>query len=143
MKLKGANCLSTGLEEKVGLKLESYTFRIEKGKIRELALAIGDLKEEYLNGEAVPPTFPTVIDFWGGESSSAGILNLNMKKVLHGEQQYEYFKEIKPDEEITVQGIIEKAYTKAAMNFFVIRKDFFNEHGETVLISRSTIIERH
>ena len=135
--------MSTGLEEKVGLKLESYTFRIEKGKIKELAQAIGDLKEEYLNGDAVPPTFATVIDFWGGGSSSAELLNLNMKKVLHGEQQYEYFKEIKPDEEITVQGIIEKAYTKAAMNFFVIRKDFLNQQGETVLISRSTIIERH
>ena len=135
--------MSTGLEEKVGLKLESYTFRIEKGKIKELAQAIGDLKEEYLNGDAVPPTFATVIDFWGGGSSSAELLNLNMKKVLHGEQEYEYFKEIKPDEEITIQGIIEKAYTKAKMNFFVIRKDFLNQQGETVLISRSTIIERH
>jgi hypothetical protein len=139
----GVSELSTGLEEKVGLKLETYTFRIEKGKIKELALAIGDLKEEYLTGESVPPTFPTVIDFWGGGSSSAELLNLNMKKVLHGEQEYEYFKEIKPDEEITVQGIIEKAYTKASMNFFVIRKDYLNQQGETVLISRSTIIERH
>lgn len=135
--------LSTELEEKVGMKIESYTFRVEKGKIRELALAIGDLKEEYLNGEAVLPTFPTVIDFWGGGSSSSELLNLNMKKVLHGEQEYEYFREIIPDEEITVNGIIEKAYTKASMNFFVLRKDYLDELGETVLISRSTIIERH
>ena len=135
--------MSTELEEKVGMKIESYTFRVEKGKIRELALAIGDLKEEYLNGEAVPPTFPTVIDFWGGGSSSSELLNLNMKKVLHGEQEYEYFREIIPDEEITVHGVIEKAYTKASMNFFVLRKDYLDEQGETILISRSTIIERH
>ena len=135
--------MSTELEEKVGMKIESYTFRVEKGKIRELALAIGDLKEEYLNGEAVPPTFPTVIDFWGGDSSSSELLNLNMKKVLHGEQEYEYFREIIPDEKITVHGVIEKAYTKASMNFFVLRKDYLDEHGETILISRSTIIERH
>ena len=135
--------MSTELEEKVGMKIESYTFRVEKGKIRELALAIGDLKEEYLNGEAVPPTFPTVIDFWGGDSSSSELLNLNMKKVLHGEQEYEYYREIIPDENITVHGVIEKAYTKASMNFFVLRKDYLDEHGETILISRSTIIERH
>ncbi len=140
---KEVSYLSTELEEKVGMKIESYTFRVEKGKIRELALAIGDLKEEYLNGEAVPPTFPTVIDFWGGGSSSSELLNLNMKKVLHGEQEYEYFREIIPDEEITVHGVIEKAYTKASMNFFVLRKDYLDEQGETVLISRSTIIERH
>ena len=141
--IKGVNDLSIGLEEKVGLHLEAYTFRIEKGKIIELAQAIGDLKEEYLTGEAVPPTFPTVIDFWGGGVSTAELLNLNMKKVLHGEQEYEYFRAIQPDEEITVKGVIEKAYTKAAMNFFVIRKDYIDQQGETVLISRSTVIERH
>lgn len=135
--------MSTGLESKIGQKLDTYTFKIEKGKIKELALAIGDLKEEYLKGESVPPTFPTVIDFWGGSESSTGLLNLNMKKVLHGEQEYEYFRELKPDEVITVQGVIEKAYTKASMNFFIIRKDFLDQQGETVLISRSTVIERH
>ena len=66
-----------------------------------------------------------------------------MKKVLHGEQEYEYLGEIKPGDDISVSGEVEKAYTKAKMNFFVVRKDFVNQHGETVLISRSTIIERH
>lgn len=135
--------MSTTIEEKVGLQLETYTFRVEQGKVNELALAIGDLKEEYLNGEAIPPTFPTVIDFWGGGSSSSDVLNLNMKKVLHGEQEYEYLGEIKQGDEISVSGEIEKAYTKAKMNFFVVRKDFVNQRGETVLISRSTVIERH
>ena len=135
--------LSTAIEEKVGLQLETYTFKVEQGKVSELALAIGDLKEEYLNGERVPPTFPTVIDFWGGGSSSSDVLNLNMKKVLHGEQEYEYLGEIKQGDEISVSGEIEKAYTKAKMNFFVVRKDFVNQRGETVLISRSTVIERH
>ena len=96
-----------------------------------------------MTGERVLPTFPTVIDFWGGGSSSSDVLNLNMKKVLHGEQEYEYLGEIKQGDEISVSGEIEKAYTKAKMNFFVVRKDFVNQRGETVLISRSTVIERH
>ena len=135
--------MSAALEEKIGLKLDDYTFEVEKGKIKELALAIGDLKEEYLTGAVLPPTFATVIDFWGGGSSSSELLNLNMKKVLHGEQEYEYFGDIKPNDVIAVSGEVENAYTKAAMNFFVIKKEFVNQHGETVLISRSTIIERH
>ena len=61
--------LSSVLKEKIGMTLETYTFKVEAGKIKELALAIGDLKEEYLNGETLLPTFPTVIDFWGGGSS--------------------------------------------------------------------------
>ncbi|MFJ8246856.1 MaoC family dehydratase N-terminal domain-containing protein [Peribacillus asahii] len=135
--------MSAGLKEKIGMKLETYTFKVEKGKIKELALAIGDLREEYLNGEAILPTFPTVIDFWGGGASTSDLLGLNVKKVLHGEQEYEYLGEIKPGDEITVTGVVEKVYTKAAMNFVILKKEFVNQHGETVLISRSTVIERH
>ena len=135
--------LSTGLKEKIGMKLETYTFKVEKGKIKELALAIGDLREEYLNGEAVLPTFPTVIDFWSGGASTSDLLGLNVKKVLHGEQEYEYLGEMKPGDEITVTGVVEKVYTKAAMNFVILKKEFVNQHGEKVLISRSTVIERH
>ena len=135
--------LSTGLKEKIGMKLETYTFKVEKGKIKELALAIGDLREEYLNGEAILPTFPTVIDFWGGGASTSDLLGLNVKKVLHGEQEYEYLGEMKPGDEITVTGVVEKVYTKAAMNFVILKKEFVNQNGETVLISRSTVIERH
>lgn len=135
--------MSTTLEEKIGMKLEAYTFRIEKGKIRELALAIGDLQEEYLTGERILPTFPTVIDFWGGGASASDLLGLNVKKVLHGEQEYEYIGEIKPGDEITVSGVVENAYTKSAMNFVILKKEFVNQNGELVLISRSTVIERH
>ena len=140
---KGVRILNTTLEEKIGMKLESYTFKVEKGKIKELALAIGDLQEDYLNGERILPTFPTVIDFWGGGASTSELLGLNVKKVLHGEQEYEYLGEIKPDDEITVSGVVENAYTKAAMNFVILKKEFVNQKGELVLISRSTVIERH
>ena len=82
--------MSKVIEDKKGLKLKPYTFTVEKAKIKELALAIGDLKEEYLNGDTILPTFPTVIDFWGGGASTSELLGLNVKKVLHGEQEYEY-----------------------------------------------------
>jgi len=135
--------MSNVIKEKKGLELEPYTFTVEKAKIRELALAIGDIKEEYLNGEVTLPTFPTVIDFWGGEGSTSDLLGLNVKKVLHGEQEYEYLGEIKAGDELTVTGIVENVYVKAGMNFFVIKKEFVNQNGDTVLISRSTVIERH
>lgn len=131
------------LQEKIGITLENYMFKVESGKIREFALAIGDLKDEYLNGEKILPTFPTVIDFWDGGKSTTELLGLNMKKVLHGEQEYEYLIEIKPGDLITVQSVLENAFTKASMDFFVVKREYFNEKGEKVLISRSTVIERH
>ncbi len=135
--------MSTFLQEKIGTTLETYTFKVESGKIRELSLAIGDLKEEYLNGEKLLPTFATVLEFWGGGKSSSELLGLNVKKVLHGEQEYEYLGEIKPGDQITVKGVVEDAYTKSSMNFVVMKKEFYKENGELVLIARSTIIERH
>ncbi|WML53433.1 MaoC family dehydratase N-terminal domain-containing protein [Neobacillus sp. PS3-12] len=131
------------LQEKIGITLENYMFKVESGKIRELALAIGDLKDEYLNGKKILPTFPTVIDFWDGGKSTMELLSLNKKKVLHGEQEYEYLIEIKPGDLITVQSVLENAFTKASMDFFVVKREYFNEKGEKVLISRSTVIERH
>ncbi|MDP4125750.1 MAG: MaoC family dehydratase N-terminal domain-containing protein [Bacillota bacterium] len=136
------NLINT-LQEKIGITLENYMFKVESGKIRELALAIGDLKDEYLNGKKILPTFPTVIDFWDGGKSTMELLGLNKKKVLHGEQEYEYLIEIKPGDLITVQSVLENAFTKASMDFFVVKREYFNEKGEKVLISRSTVIERH
>ncbi|WP_455675234.1 FAS1-like dehydratase domain-containing protein [Pradoshia sp.] len=130
------------LLEKKGLQLESYTYEVEKGKIREFAISIGDEREEYVTGTKVPPTFPTVIDFWGGGSSTADLLNLDVKRVLHGEQAYEYVGIIKPGDRITVSTTIEDIYEKASMNFVVLKKEYRNQDDQLVLISRSTVIER-
>ncbi len=130
------------LLEKKGIQLESYTFEVEKGKIREFAISIGDEREEYVTGIKVPPTFPTVIDFWGGGSSTADLLNLDVKRVLHGEQSYEYVGIIKPGDRITVSTAVEDIYEKASMNFVVLKKEYRNQDDQLVLISRSTVIER-
>lgn len=124
-------------------KIESFTYTIEKGKLKELAIALGDQKESYMNGDAVPPTFATVIEFWGGQISISAVIGLNLSKVLHGEQSYEYIGTLKAGDEITVHTMVEKVFTKAGMNFIVLKKEFLNQYGELVLIGRSTIIERH
>ncbi|WP_342511022.1 MaoC family dehydratase N-terminal domain-containing protein [Sporosarcina sp. FSL K6-1522] len=131
------------LEQIKNTKIETFTYTIEKGKIKELAIALGDQKESYLNGDAVPPTFATVIEFWGGPTSISKVLGLNLSKVLHGEQSYKYVGTLKAGDEIIVHTVVEKAFAKATMNFIELKKEFLNQHGELVLIGRSTIIERH
>lgn len=131
------------LADKIGMKLEPFTYKVEQGKNIELALAIGETNEHYFNGNVFLPTFPTVIEFWGSKTSNGVALGLNMEKVLHGEQEYEYFGKIHVGDEITVSGVVEDAYTKARMNFIVVKKVFVNQNGQIVLVARSTIIERH
>ncbi|WP_280209796.1 MaoC family dehydratase N-terminal domain-containing protein, partial [Brevibacillus sp. AY1] len=78
------------IEQKIGRKTASSTFTVELGKVKEFALALGDSHPDYQTGDAIPPTFATVIDFWSGDSSMASLLKLNMEKVLHGGQEFEY-----------------------------------------------------
>ncbi|MGG0177205.1 FAS1-like dehydratase domain-containing protein [Gottfriedia acidiceleris] len=135
--------MNNQLEVKVGLKLEPYSYRVELNKIKELAIAIGDERLEYMSGECVPPTFPTVIDFWGTSGIGLGtLLGLNISKVLHGEQAYEYKGKIQIGDTITVSGEVVDYYFKANMKFIVIKKEYINQFGELILVSRSTIIER-
>ncbi len=131
------------VESKIGIKTGTTTFTIELGKIKEFARALGDPHPCYETGDCLPPTFATVIDFWSGDTSLASSLELNMARVLHGGQEYEYRGKIWPGDVITTEGEVENAYSKAGMNFFVVKKTYRNQKGEVVLLSRSTIIERH
>lgn len=92
--------------------------------------------------ENIPPTFPTVIDYWGSPHSIFNHFGLNIEKTLHGGQEYEYFAKIRVGDDITVHGEIEDTYTKSALNFIIIKQRFINQKGETVVIGRSTIIEK-
>lgn len=131
------------IKNKIGIKTATTTFSIEPGKVKEFALALGDSNPAYEKGDSLPPTFATVIDFWSGGDSLGELLELNMEKVLHGGQDFEYVGKIKPGDVITTEGEVENAYTKAGMNFYVLKKMYYNQRGDLVLISRSNIIERH
>ena len=104
--------------------------------------ALDDSHSAEIAGESIPPTFPTVIEFWGTEKTMSKQLGLKQEKVLHGGQEYEYYSKIRPGDEITVYSHVEDVYSKGSMTFFIIKKEFVNQNGETVVVGRSTIIER-
>jgi acyl dehydratase len=142
----------------IGKEFEPFRFVVERGKIREFALAIGDDNPIYVDPEVaksegfvdvtIPPTFPTVIDMWGGPDffQLVKALELNPLKVLHGEQEYEYLGDVYPNDEITAAVKVADAKTKmgnsGGMNLFTLETVYSNQHGEVVLRARSTIVER-
>lgn len=130
-------------ENKIGKKFEEFTYRLEAGKVKELALAIGDDHPDYLTGKRLPPTIATVIDFWGGEIPYGQLLGLNLKKVLHGEQRYEYYKGFRIGEEITVSTEILDIQEKKGMDLYTVKREYRNQDDEIALIGYATIIERH
>jgi hypothetical protein len=137
--------MNMNLQDKAGIQFEPFTFEIEKGKIKEFALAIGDPNSFYQTGEALPPTFATAIEMWGGTDfiELAEKLELQIPKVLHGEQEYDYIGKIHVGDRVTGVTRVTKAISKANMDLIKLETHFKNEAGELVLISRNTVIERH
>ena len=133
-------------EDKVGFEFESFQqFRIELGKIREFALAIGDPNPAYRTGELIPPTFATAIEMWAGPDFFTIVdkLDLNLPKVLHGEQEYEYIGKMHAGDELRGSTKVIGAWSKADMYFYRLETTFINSTTEQpVLVARSTVIER-
>ncbi|MDQ0215478.1 hypothetical protein J2S13_001896 [Oikeobacillus pervagus] len=138
--------------EKAIQPILSYSFTVEKGKIKEFVQSIGDslpiyYEEEEANkagykGIPIPPTFATVVDFWGGLDFETLMkaLKLNPLKVLHGEQEYQYFAQIYAGDPLDVTAKVLKQIEKKNMRMFVIETEYARV-GEKVLVARSTIIE--
>ncbi|MBO8163479.1 MAG: MaoC family dehydratase N-terminal domain-containing protein [Brevibacillus sp.] len=143
------------ISRKIGFAFAPYTFVVERGKIREFALAIGDDNPIYHDPAAaqragyrdipVPPTFSTVMDMWAGPDFEqlTKLLELNPLQVLHGEQMYEYSGDICAGDVLTAHSRVIAAETKKAMNLLTLETVYVNGQGEQVLTAQSVIIERH
>lgn len=142
----------------IGFEFAPFSFVIERGKIREFVQAIGDdnplyvsqntAKERGYQDVPVPLTFATVVDMWGDLDffKQIEVLNLNLLKVLHGEQEYEYFGDMYPGDTLTVHVRVTDTTVKhgssGGMNLFTLESSY-KKDGETVLIARSVVVERH
>ena len=141
----------------IGKEYPEFTFEVEKGKVKEFARAIEDqsaelhdekaAKEAGFEGIALPPTFPTVFAMAGGLMEvMLNDLKLDLARILHGGQQYEYLKPIKPGDIVTGKVKIADAFEKqgksGTMDFIVMETTYTNQNGEKVLVDTSTMIQR-
>ena len=145
-------------KSKVGQNFPPFTIEVERGKIRELALAIGDDNPIYQSKEAaqaegysdVPlyPTAPTMFALWGNRKmvDQLADLGINLMRVLHAEEGYEYLGPIYPGDKLTGEMKLVDAKSRQTprgpMDFLVIEIDYTNQHGELVLKAREALIVR-
>ena len=151
-------------KSKLGMEFPAYTFTVEKEKIVEFAVAVS-LKENkeqinpiYYDEEAakkagyqgipIPPTFPTNTFFWtgGGLMATIKTLGIDLNKLLHREEEYEYFGIIYAGDVITrkmkVIDMFEKGKRDRRIEVTVLETDLINQRGELVLKSRTRLMER-
>ncbi len=143
----------------IGQSFPPYTIEVERGKVRELALAIGDENAIYQSRQAaqaagyadVPlyPTSPTIFAFWGVGYPQLlehwASLGIDVNRVLHGAEAVEYLAPIAPGDTLTgIMTLTDAKTTKgqagASMDILTFEFRYTNQRGESALRLRKVVI---
>lgn len=143
-------------EEAVGRESVPFEFRVETGKVREFARAVHATNTLHHEEEAAlaagyggvvaPPTFSVSSQQWVPSGTEDGLgIELDLSRVLAGGAEWEYSRPITAGERLQVTTRIADVQHKTGrlggMRVVVRETHFVDEHGETPLIARSTVIE--
>jgi acyl dehydratase len=152
---------------KVGLEFPTYTMTVEKNKIAEFAMAVA-LKEEKeiinpiyydeasakkagYRGITIPPTFLTSFAFWTGKGLPEIVkaLGIDLNRLLHSEEEYEYYGSIYEGDTITRKMKVVEMFErgkKGRLGRFaevtILETEVINQRGELVAKVRTTMMER-
>ena len=138
----------------MGQEFHYAPFRVEAGKVREFALALGLRDPVYFDRKAAvdagyrdipaPPTFTTVIDFWNERDfyQLFAVWGLDPNDILHGEQSFEYGQDIISGDVISAKAVLTDRFDKKDKRFYQIETTYRNQDNDVVCIGRATLIER-
>jgi acyl dehydratase len=120
---------------------------VERGKIAEFARAVLNDSPEHSKADAVaPPTFPQTLSFWRArQAAPRGGGGRDMRRVLHGEQEFEYIRPLRAGDVLTATSRVVDEYEKegkrgGTMRFVVSETEFRDQGGDVVAYSRGTSI---
>jgi hypothetical protein len=124
-----------------------YEYPVERGKIREFAIAAQSEAPEYFGpGAVIPPTFLTTASRWAPEGARVRV-GFEQSRTLHGDQEYVFHGPLPRAGAMLyaterLAGRYEKAGRRGGtMRFAVIVTDFRDASGALVAESRATVIE--
>lgn len=141
---------------KIGHKFTTFSADVEKGRLKFFAEAIGETDPVYTDEAAArqagyaslpaPPTFPMVLDMEGPENMPVlELLGIDIAKILHGSQEFEYFAPICAGDVITVTSRIADMFEKkdGALEFVLSENTYTNQGGQMVARAISTLVVRN
>jgi hypothetical protein len=124
---------------------------VERGKIAEFAHAVLNRSPAHNGpGAVAPPTFPQSMALWRARAprpvAGTGREGLDMRRVLHGEQEFEYVRPLRDGDVLTTESHVKDRYEKegkrgGTMTFIVSETIFRDRSGEIVAYSRGTTIQ--
>jgi acyl dehydratase len=140
----------------VGKEFPPFVVTVERGRIKDFARAIGDLNPAYLDdrvgkasewGDVIaPPTFLTTFRAEGETGDLLKELGTDISRVLHGEQEFELHRPIRPGESFVCRSRITDIYEKSGRSgpmAFVARETSVTDHtNEIVAVVRHITVIR-
>jgi len=142
---------------KTGQQYPSFTWTVEREKIVELMRTIGDDNELFLDRDTArsegyrdipaPPTLITMPFCWNRLFPViAADLDMDPARILHGEENYQYFEEIYPGDVLTgvlrITDVTEKSGKSGLMDVVRLQIVYRNQRSEIVMKVETLLIER-
>lgn len=129
----------------IGFSLPPFTVSVEPRRLKQFALAIGEPAHERQIVMA-PPTFMKVIE--GEQQSSQTLLvalGVDLRCVLHAEQQFDYLLPISAGDRLTVTRTVTDVYAKkgGTLEFIVIESVVTRAEGIIAGRSRQVVLVRN
>lgn len=143
--------------EYIGRELGTFTFDVERSQLRLFAKAIGETRSLYTDPAAAraagyrdvpaPPTFAFSVGMNPDDPfDMLESLGVDLARVLHGEQSFEYTKTICAGDRVRVRRTVVDAYQRkgGALTFLVVRLTYEDARSrELFCTARQTIIVRN
>jgi hypothetical protein len=122
----------------VGKTYPTIAFPLEADRVLAFSEVIGH------EGDGVPPTFVTVPELAAGLQNvlADDELGLDLSRVLHAEQEYEWGRPLTIGETLTAETTIADIRTKGETSFVTLRTDLRDEARRTVVVATSTLVVR-
>jgi len=144
---------------KIGYSFPPFPVHVERTKLHELALAIGDRNPVYQDQQAaqaegyvdvpLPPTAATIFLFWENRHfvEQLAELGLDVTRLIHREESYEYLASIHPGETLTgvmtvLDGSTRRGRDGSSIDLVTLRICYTNREGQDVLKATTKLITR-
>lgn len=138
----------------IGKSFPAFTLEVERAKLHEFALAIGETNPIYHSRQAAQeagyedvqmlPTMPTQFEFWGnpGWMERLREIGLNTTHLLHAEQEFEYLAEVKPGDVLTGITTVLDGKARRGLDMATLETRYTNQRGQDVLTARMKVVVR-